>query len=82
MSVPPSSHRAWTDIVTGKVKYDFEFLAAKMVTGRLQNLVLANPSVEIVEQSVKELREVFAKNENLTKVQKDLAKIFGKGALR
>ncbi len=80
MSVPPSTHRAWMDIVTGKEKHDFDFLAAKMVVGRVQMTVMQDPSVGTIQRCANEVREVFAKNSNLTKVKTDLAKIFGEGA--
>ena len=82
MSVPPASDKVWMDIVTGRTQYDFDFLAAKMVVGRLRTVIQQDPSTGTVQRCAEELRDVFAKNVNLSKVQKDLEKIFGQGDLR
>jgi hypothetical protein len=76
MVVPVSTHPGWKNLLNGKKQCDFEFLAAKMTMGRLKILIQDHPDESTMQQSVEELREVFVKNINLPKVQRDLKKIF------
>ncbi len=81
MTLPPSSHYLWREIVTGAKKHDFKFFAAKMVVGRA-SIILRNDSSETkIKGFIDELRDVFEKNIKLPKVQQDLITIFGQGGL-
>ncbi len=75
MDVPPVWNSAWTDIVSGKVKYQLGFLAAKILLGRLTQHVKNDPST--LKQSAQELQTLFSENADLPVVQQDLNKIFG-----
>jgi hypothetical protein len=76
MDVPPISHPAWSDIVSGKVKYQFDCLAVKMVLGWLTAQVKNTPSSRTIQRCAEELHNVFARNANLPSAQRDLRKIF------
>ncbi len=76
MDVPPVTNPAWRDIVSGKVKYQFDFLATKMILGWLTTQVKNNPSPRTIQKCAEELHNVFARNANLLVVQHDLRQIF------
>ncbi len=75
MLLPPANHPIWSDIVTGKTKYEFECLAVKILLGRLQ--VQVNNGMQSIENSASELHNFFVKNQKLPSAQRDLTKIFG-----
>jgi hypothetical protein len=75
MNVPPISDVRWRHLVTGRIRCDLEFLAAKILLGRLSAIVSYDPSK--VGPSTEELRALFLKNLQAPKVQSDLLKIFG-----
>lgn len=79
MTVPPSSHPNWRQLVTGRKKFDFDFLAIKMAMGRVKLMVEQDPSEATIQKCINEVREIFEKNQNLSKVRNDLEKIFGSG---
>lgn len=76
MNVPPASHPIWSDIVSGKVIPDFDFLAAKILVGTISRKMVKDQSATNLGKCARELREIFAQNADLPKVQKDLEKIF------
>ncbi|MBN2012251.1 hypothetical protein JW960_23175 [candidate division KSB1 bacterium] len=81
MNVPPATDVRWKDVITGKVNYQFEFFAFNMCVKRL-SLVLKRDSSQItLNKCTQELRDIFAENVQLPKVQRDLVKIFGKGGV-
>lgn len=82
MDVPPISHPAWSNIVTGRASYQFEFLAIKFLLGYLSLQVKRDPSPQTIQRSAQELHDIFVRNADLVSVQGDLTKIFGKDALR
>ena len=81
MHVPPVSDTKWKDIITGKVNYQFEFFAFNMCVKRLSLELKRDSSQVTINRCAQELRDIFAENIALPKVQRDLAKIFGKGGL-
>ena len=81
MVVPSNTRQEWKDILTGKKQFNFEFLAARMTIGRLQLTLKNDSSLSNLQQCATELHEVFVKNINLPKVQRDLTQIFGEGGL-
>lgn len=82
MDVPPISHPAWSNIVTGKASYQFEFLAIKFLLGYLSLQVKRDPSPQTIQRSAQELHDIFVRNADLASVQRDLTKIFGQDVLR
>ncbi len=81
MDVPPVSHPAWTNIITGKASHQFEFLAIKFLLGYLTLQVKRDPSPHTIQRSAQELHDIFVRNADLISVQHDLIKIFGKTTL-
>lgn len=76
MIIPPRNHKAWSDIVTGKIKYEFEFLAAKMLLGRLMLDIERDHNPDTVQKCANELRDLYINNAHFPSVQRDLIKIF------
>jgi hypothetical protein len=76
MEVPPISHPAWHDVVTGKTRYQFEFLGVKLLLGYLSTQLRPGSSPEAIRRGVIDLHNVFARNADLASVQNDLRRIF------
>jgi hypothetical protein len=81
MDVPPVSHPAWKNIVSGKERHQFEFLATNLLLGYLALQVKRNSSPDVVRKCAQELHDIFARNADLVSVERDLIKIFGKDTL-
>jgi hypothetical protein len=81
MDVPPVSHPAWKNIVSGKERYQFEFLATNLLLGYLALQVKRDQSPEVVEKCAQELHDIFVRNADLVSVERDLIKIFGRNTL-
>jgi hypothetical protein len=77
MDVPPVTYSGWKDVVSGKARYQLEFLAAKILLGRLMLKVKNDPSPTMMNTCVQELHNLFAQNADLPNVQNDLKQIFG-----
>lgn len=77
MEVPPADHPAWTEILTGRVRYNLDFFAAKILLGWLLLKVDSDPSPRMVEECAQALHHLFAQNAQLPCVQHDLGEIFG-----
>lgn len=75
MAIPNENHPGWLKAISGQGNFKFEFLATKMIMGRLTNDYKKDPSTANAKKLVSELREFFEKNEKLPKAQADLAKI-------
>lgn len=71
MSVPPVTHSVWKDIVVGRVRPEFGFLAIRILLGRLLPAAQREPAR--VPQLAQELHALFAANAHLPSVQRDLA---------
>ena len=81
MDVPPVSHPAWKNIVSGRERHQFEFLATNLLLGYLSLQVKRDSSSQIVQKCAQELHDIFVRNADLASVQRDLTKIFGKDVL-
>ena len=81
MDVPPVSHPAWKSIVSGKDRYQFDFLATNLLLGYLALQVKRDSSPEIIHKCAQELHDIFVRNADLASVQGDLMKIFGRDIL-
>jgi hypothetical protein len=77
MPIPPSSDIVWKDLLLRKKSYDFEFLALKMLLGRLIMDVERDPSLPNMEKCATQLHDLLIKNENLPSAKKDIQKIAG-----
>lgn len=78
MDIPPVSHPAWKNLVSGRERHQFEFLATNLLLGYLSLQVQRDSSPEIVQKCAQELHDIFLRNADLDSVQHDLIKIFGK----
>lgn len=81
MDVPPVSHPAWKNIVSGKERHQFEFLATNLLLGYLALQVKRNSSPEVLHKCAQELHDIFVRNADLISVERDLTKIFGRNTL-
>jgi hypothetical protein len=77
MTLPPSSDQVWKDILLGKTRYNFEFLALKILLGRLIMQVEANPSPGTLQKCADEMANLLAKNAHLPSAKRDIQKIKG-----
>jgi hypothetical protein len=77
MGFTPTVEPIWRDIVTGKVKVDFEFLAAKILQSTLTRTYAKDPTAEKLEKCARDLRDLFSQNADLPVVQRDLQKVLG-----
>ena len=77
LEIPPISSSVWTDLVTGKIKPQFEFMALKIKLGTLTRKLTSENSPEDIAEAATEIREIFVQNINLPKIQNDLNKLMG-----
>jgi hypothetical protein len=77
MEFSPTVEPIWRDIVTGKVKVEFEFLAAKILQSTLMRSYTKDPTAEKLEKCAGDLRDLFFQNSDLPVVQRDLKKVLG-----
>jgi hypothetical protein len=77
MNVPLGTDRVWKDILQGKVKYEFEFLALKIMLGRLFREIERDPSPVTVQKCADEIYNLLSKNAHLPSAKRDLQKILG-----
>ncbi len=75
MNIPPSNDPIWIDIVTGNVKYDFEYFAAKLLQGAMARTFHRDPSPENLRKCCETLRELFVSNADQPLAQNDLKRI-------
>ncbi len=77
MQIPPAAHPTWADLVTGKVKFEPSFLAARMFIVRVRMEVgKAGAKPELIRKHATGLRDLFAQNADCASVQQDVAKVF------
>jgi len=81
MQLPGKQHPIWKGLIRSQGQYQFEFLATKLILGRLHLKYRRNRSHQEMEKCVHELWTFFKKNSDLPKIQNDLKKIFGKGII-
>jgi hypothetical protein len=77
MEIPSQTNPMWEDIVTGRKTCRLQFLAAKILLGRLIRSVNTDRSPENVQASVEQLHAIFANNLAVPSVRDDLASLFG-----
>jgi hypothetical protein len=73
--IPNESHPGWLKAISGQGPFEFEFLATKIIMGRLNRDYKRETSPAAARKLVAELRDFFQKNIKLPKVQADLKKI-------
>lgn len=81
MQLPSARNPIWKDLIRRDNQYQFDFLATKIILSRLNLRCRLNNSPEELDRCVNELRAFFEKNLYLPKVQNDLKRVFGEGAI-
>lgn len=71
--------KVWTDLLTGKINHEFEFLAMKILLARLRSTLNHDSSPAAVQKCIGELKAMFIKFGHLPVAQRDLAKILEDG---
>lgn len=79
MQIPSARNPLWKELIRSESEYAFEFLATKIILGRLNLKFRLNNSPEELDRCVYELVAFFEKNSHVPKVQNDLKLIFGEG---
>lgn len=74
-TIPGIRDHIWKEIVTGQKTIGFEFLAANILTQRIRELYINEPSDENLQTYILQLRELFVRNSELASVKKDICKI-------
>ncbi len=77
MLIPPADDIVWKDLLLKKKSYEFEFLALKMLLGRLIMDIEHDPSPENLTKCAEQLHGLLAQNANLPTAKRDLQKIAG-----
>lgn len=77
MTIPPATDDVWKDILLLKQNYDFEFLALKMLLGRLTMDIEHDPSPENLAKCAEQLHGLLAQNATLPTAKRDIEKIIG-----
>jgi hypothetical protein len=76
-TIPGIRDHIWKEIITGKETIGFEFLAANILTRRIRELYINEPSVENLQRYTLQLRELFVRNSEIPSAKKDIDKITG-----
>jgi hypothetical protein len=77
MAVPGKIDPKWKKLLTGEITPDLNFLAVKMLLGRLNLKYKKDPSNATATACITELVTFFEKNAAMPAAQNDLKKIFG-----
>ena len=72
MNIPPPTHAVWSELLTGKRKVEFEFLAARMLIVGLRMSLTSKKNPIALQEAAKKLQGVFALNATLPVVQRDI----------
>ncbi len=75
MNVPLSTDKIWRDILQGRVKFDFQFLALKIMLGRLFRELERDPSPAMLQKCADEMYNLLSKNAQLPSAKHDIQKI-------
>lgn len=75
MMIPPTTHRAYRELVLGERQIDLRCLALKIYLGRIQLSAVADSSPANVDKHVAALHLFFCRNEQIAR--RDIDAIFG-----
>ncbi|MBN2069692.1 MAG: hypothetical protein JW739_08660 [Opitutales bacterium] len=81
MPLPNINHPIWKELITKRPEHQFDFFAFKLILSRLNMEYEKNPSPQAIETYARELKAFLEKNANLPKLQNDVRKLFGNGAM-
>ena len=77
MRIPSQEHPGWMKAIRGDLTGRFEYLATKIMVGRLNVLYRLNPSEDTARRCISEIREFFMNCPDLPKVRHGLVVIEG-----
>ena len=77
MSLPAQTDPRWKNVIQLDRDYNFQFLATKILLGRLRLKYKQNQTPQTLENAATELYQFFSKNMNLPKAVNDLGEILG-----
>ncbi|HEX7557356.1 MAG TPA: hypothetical protein VF338_12075 [Leptolinea sp.] len=77
MALPLGTDAVWKDLLLKKRTCDFEFLALKMLLGRLIMDIERDPSPVNIDKCVSQLHDLLDKNQHLPSAHRDIQKISG-----
>jgi hypothetical protein len=75
MTIPLATDGIWKEMLRKQKQFDFEFLALKMLLGRLIMDVERDPSDANVEKCAVQLHDLLAKNQHLPSAMNDIQKL-------
>lgn len=75
--LPLSTDPRWRRVVSGAVRPQFEFLAVKILLGRISMGLASDNSPAAIDKGVQDLRALLEKHALMPAAQRDIAKIFG-----
>ena len=81
MRIPDESRMEWKQVISGQKVLSFEYLATKILLGRLTLAYKFDSSPTAVQKSVSEFRAFFSNGIAQPKIQSDLKQIFGNEVL-
>jgi hypothetical protein len=75
MSLPSASDPVWKKIISEEKKVSFEFMGIKVFMGKVKSTLASDPGK--ADDLVKELHDLFTRNESHPMVKRDIEKING-----
>lgn len=65
----------WTDVISGKINPDYQFLALKILLARLKLKTMQDPSPVVMQESIDEIKKFFIKCIKIPSCRADFEKI-------
>ena len=75
--LPPPSDPRWREVISATERPQFEFLAAKILLGRISIELSRDNSPATIDKGAQELRALLEKHEGLPAARRDIEMIFG-----
>jgi len=73
--ISDTTDRTIMDIIKGKHRMSFEFMAANVLVKHAQNIYAKEPSEENLHEGCRQVKKLLIQNVNLPSVKTDLEKI-------
>ncbi len=77
MTIPPATAQIWKDLLLRNRTFDFDFLALKLLLGKLSMDVEHDPSPANILHCAELLHDLLEKNANLPSAKRDIQKLCG-----
>lgn len=75
MTIPPASAQIWKDLLLRNRTFEFNYLALKLLLGKLSMDVEHDPSAENILRCAGQLHDLLARNVNLPSAKSDIQMI-------